>query len=99
MCFEKEYFKGFQESCLRSVCSNSKPEKPAYEPSYGCWGGAVRRPQVHAYTAAAGGRTAYLSELATGHTVTVADADGRTRPALVGRCKVAAPQALCPPHH
>ncbi len=44
--------------------------------------------QVHAYTQGQGSRTAYLAELASGQTVSVADAAGRTRPAVVGRVKV-----------
>ena len=44
--------------------------------------------QVHAYVAAPGGRTAYLSELSTGDQVLVADASGNVRPALVGRTMV-----------
>ncbi len=44
--------------------------------------------QVHSYVAAPGGRTRYLSELASGEEVLVADAAGRTRTALVGRVKV-----------
>ena len=39
------------------------------------------------YTLAPGGRTAYLSELSAGAEVTVVDASGRCRTALVGRCK------------
>jgi hypothetical protein len=37
-----------------------------------------------------GGKTAYLSELKSGSEVLVADAAGRTRTAVVGRCKVEA---------
>lgn len=43
---------------------------------------------VHAYTSGVEGRTAYLSELSSGAIVQVADAAGRTRTAVVGRCKV-----------
>jgi 3-dehydroquinate synthase class II len=43
---------------------------------------------VHAYVQAPGGKTSYLSELASGSEVLVADACGRTRTAVVGRCKV-----------
>lgn len=43
---------------------------------------------VHAYAQAPGGKTAYLSELRSGSEVLVADAAGRTRTAVVGRCKV-----------
>ncbi|KAG2445109.1 hypothetical protein HYH02_008976 [Chlamydomonas schloesseri] len=43
---------------------------------------------VHAYVSAPGGRTRYLSELASGAEVTVADPEGRTRTALVGRVKI-----------
>ncbi|KAG2430798.1 hypothetical protein HXX76_009774 [Chlamydomonas incerta] len=43
---------------------------------------------VHAYVAAPGGRTRYLSELASGAEVAVADPQGRTRTALVGRVKI-----------
>lgn len=43
---------------------------------------------VHAYVQAPGGKTAYLSELRSGSEVLVADAAGRTRTAVVGRCKV-----------
>jgi 3-dehydroquinate synthase II len=46
--------------------------------------------QVHAYIQAPGGRTAYLSELKTGSEVLIADAAGRTRTAVVGRCKIEA---------
>eukprot|EP00208_Stichococcus_sp_RCC1054_P004677 CAMPEP_0206136136 /NCGR_PEP_ID=MMETSP1473-20131121/1362_1 /ASSEMBLY_ACC=CAM_ASM_001109 /TAXON_ID=1461547 /ORGANISM="Stichococcus sp, Strain RCC1054" /LENGTH=472 /DNA_ID=CAMNT_0053528439 /DNA_START=282 /DNA_END=1702 /DNA_ORIENTATION=+ len=61
--------------CADSAYINSRPFR-------------VNSGAVHAYTMGVGGRTAYLSELATGHTVTVADAAGRSRPVLVGRCKV-----------
>ena len=43
---------------------------------------------VHAYVQAPNGKTAYLSELRSGSEVLVADAAGRTRTAVVGRCKV-----------
>ncbi|KAG2491204.1 hypothetical protein HYH03_010414 [Edaphochlamys debaryana] len=43
---------------------------------------------VHAYVAAPGGRTRYLSELRSGDEVLIADAAGRSRPALVGRVKI-----------
>jgi len=43
---------------------------------------------VHAYTQGVGGRTAYLSELSSGSQVTIADALGRCRTAVVGRLKV-----------
>ncbi|KAK9816998.1 hypothetical protein WJX72_008045 [[Myrmecia] bisecta] len=43
---------------------------------------------VHAYTAAPGGRTAYLAELSSGKEVVVADARGRTQTAIVGRVKI-----------
>ncbi|KAK9864602.1 hypothetical protein WJX84_006694 [Apatococcus fuscideae] len=43
---------------------------------------------VHAYVAGSGGKTAYLSELVSGSEVTVVDQTGRTRQALVGRCKI-----------
>jgi 3-dehydroquinate synthase II len=36
----------------------------------------------------AGGRTAYLAELHTGSQVLVVDAQGRSRPVLVGRVKI-----------
>ena len=46
--------------------------------------------QVHAYTLGEqdGSRTAYLSELCSGKVVQIADAEGRTRAATVGRVKV-----------
>eukprot|EP00897_Mesotaenium_endlicherianum_P005615 jgi/Mesen1/5081/ME000252S04191 len=43
---------------------------------------------VHAYAAVPGGKTAYLSELCSGREVTVVDASGRTRTAVVGRAKI-----------
>ncbi|CAK9198867.1 unnamed protein product [Sphagnum troendelagicum] len=43
---------------------------------------------VHAYVSMAGGRTAYLAELHTGSQVLVVDAQGRSRPVLVGRVKI-----------
>lgn len=43
---------------------------------------------VHAYAAAPGGKTAYLSELRSGSTVLVVSARGRTRAAVVGRVKI-----------
>ena len=43
---------------------------------------------LHQYVAAPGGRTAYLAELRAGAAVLVADAAGRVRPEVVGRCKV-----------
>jgi 3-dehydroquinate synthase class II len=43
---------------------------------------------VHAYVSMAGGRTAYLAELHTGSQVLVVDAQGRSRPVLVGRAKI-----------
>ena len=49
---------------------------------------AVLPVQVHAYAAAPGGRTAYLSELGAGQHVLVADAAGNARTAMVGRAKV-----------
>ena len=45
---------------------------------------------VHAYVAAPGGRTAYLSELRSGREALAVDAAGRARAAVVGRCKVEA---------
>lgn len=44
--------------------------------------------QVHAYVQAAAGRTAYLSELASGCEVLVADATGAQMTAIVGRVKI-----------
>ncbi len=44
--------------------------------------------QVHAYVHGPRGRTAYLSELASGTEVVVVDAAGRQRSAVVGRLKV-----------
>ena len=44
--------------------------------------------QVHAYLAAPGGRTAYLSELQSGAEVLVVDPQGCQRTAVVGRIKV-----------
>ena len=48
------------------------------------WRGA----QVHAYTAGPQGRTAYLSELQSGHEVSVVNAEGQQRSAIVGRVKI-----------
>ncbi len=44
--------------------------------------------QVHAYVHAPDGRTAYLSELATGSEVIAVDAAGRQRGVTVGRVKI-----------
>jgi 3-dehydroquinate synthase class II len=63
--------------CLESQYINSRPFR-------------VNAGAVHAYCRAPGGRTAYLSELRSGAEVVVADADGRARAAVVGRCKVEA---------
>jgi len=43
---------------------------------------------VHAYILLPDGKTRYLSELRAGDEVLVADAQGRTRPAIVGRVKI-----------
>ncbi len=43
---------------------------------------------VHAYVRVPDGRTRYLSELESGQTVLVADAHGKTQPAVVGRAKI-----------
>lgn len=45
---------------------------------------------MHAYTLGEqdGSRTAYLAELCSGKVVQIADAEGRTRAATVGRVKV-----------
>lgn len=43
---------------------------------------------MHAYVAAPGGKTAYLSELQSGSEVLVVDPGGRQRTAVVGRIKV-----------
>lgn len=43
---------------------------------------------MHAYVHGPGGRTAYLSELASGSDVVVADANGAQRSAVVGRVKI-----------
>jgi 3-dehydroquinate synthase class II len=43
---------------------------------------------VHAYVQAPNGKTAYLSELKSGAEVLVADAAGRAKTAVVGRCKI-----------
>jgi hypothetical protein len=43
---------------------------------------------VHAYVQAPSGKTAYLSELKSGAEVLVADAAGRAKTAVVGRCKI-----------
>ncbi|KAL5080215.1 hypothetical protein RYX36_008636 [Vicia faba] len=43
---------------------------------------------VHAYVAAPGGRTSYLSELKSGKEVIVVDQQGRQRIAIVGRVKI-----------
>ncbi|PSQ17623.1 3-dehydroquinate synthase II [Halobacteriales archaeon QS_8_69_26] len=43
---------------------------------------------VHAYVRTPGGGTAYLSELESGDEVLVADTDGNTREAVVGRSKI-----------
>ncbi len=47
-----------------------------------------RLAQVHAYLQLPAGRTGYLAELKSGAEVLVADADGSTRSALVGRVKI-----------
>ncbi len=51
--------------------------------------------QVHSYVAIPGGRTAYLAELRSGSEVLVADANGRTQTALVGRCKIERRPLVC----
>jgi 3-dehydroquinate synthase class II len=61
--------------CMESQYINSRPFR-------------VNAGAVHAYVQAPGGKTAYLSELSSGSEVLVADAAGRTRTAVVGRCKV-----------
>jgi hypothetical protein len=61
--------------CMESQYINSRPFR-------------VNAGAVHAYVQAPGGKTAYLSELRSGSEVLVADAAGRTRTAVVGRCKV-----------
>jgi 3-dehydroquinate synthase II len=43
---------------------------------------------VHAYVRTPGGETKYLSELRSGDEVLVADTDGNTREAIVGRAKI-----------
>jgi 3-dehydroquinate synthase II len=43
---------------------------------------------VHAYVRAPDGGTRYLAELQSGDEVQVVDADGNTREAIVGRCKI-----------
>ncbi|PSP20079.1 3-dehydroquinate synthase II [Halobacteriales archaeon QH_10_67_13] len=43
---------------------------------------------VHAYVRTPDGETRYLSELSSGDTVQVVDADGETREAIVGRAKI-----------
>ena len=53
--------------------------------------------QVHAYVHAPGGRTAYLSELAAGAEVVVADVAGRQRSATVGRVKIETRPLVCCP--
>ena len=55
--------------------------------------------QVHAYLAAAGGRTAYLSELVSGSEVLVVDPHGRQRSAVVGRIKVEQRPLVSRPWH
>eukprot|EP00884_Botryococcus_braunii_P019779 jgi/Botrbrau1/6485/Bobra.0034s0058.1 len=64
-----------QAECDESVYINSRPFR-------------INAGPVHSYVAVPGGRTAYLSELRSGSEVLVADAEGRTRTALVGRCKI-----------
>lgn len=61
--------------CMESQYINSRPFR-------------VNAGAVHAYVQAPGNKTAYLSELRSGSEVLVADAAGRTRTAVVGRCKV-----------
>lgn len=61
--------------CMESQYINSRPFR-------------VNAGAVHAYVQAPNGKTAYLSELRSGSDVLVADAAGRTRSAVVGRCKV-----------
>ena len=55
--------------------------------------------QVHAYLAAPGGRTAYLSELKSGSEVLVVDPHGRQRAAVVGRIKVEQRPLVSQPWH
>lgn len=43
---------------------------------------------VHAYIRTPGGKTKYLSELASGDTIQVVGRDGKTREAIVGRSKI-----------
>lgn len=61
--------------CMESQYINSRPFR-------------VNAGPVHAYVQASHGKTAYLSELCSGSEVLVADAAGRARTAIVGRCKV-----------
>lgn len=49
---------------------------------------SCRAAQVHAYTAGPQGRTAYLSELQSGHEVIVVNAEGQQRSVIVGRVKI-----------
>ena len=51
--------------------------------------------QVHAYLAAPGGKTSYLSELKSGAEVLVVDPQGRQRTAIVGRIKVEQRPLVC----
>eukprot|EP00877_Chromochloris_zofingiensis_P009271 jgi/Chrzof1/4598/Cz14g19200.t1 len=61
--------------CMESQYINSRPFR-------------VNAGPVHAYVQAAAGRTAYLSELASGCEVLVADATGAQMTAIVGRVKI-----------
>ncbi|CAL5222991.1 g5435 [Coccomyxa viridis] len=61
--------------CAESAYINSRPFR-------------VNAGPVHAYLAAPGGKTAYLSELKSGSEVLVVDPHGRQRTAVVGRIKV-----------
>lgn len=72
--------------CGESAYINSRPFR-------------VNAGPVHAYVHAAGERTAYLCELSAGSQVTIVDAQGRTREALVGRCKVRTPMRYPGPHN
>lgn len=63
--------------CMESAYIKSRPFR-------------VNAGAVHAYIQAPDGKTAYLSELRSGSEVLVSDASGRTRAAVVGRCKVEA---------
>ncbi len=73
---------GSQSACMLLVQSES--EESGYVASRPF---RVNAGAVHAYVMTPGGKTRYLSELKGGDEVMVVDKDGRSRRAVVGRCK------------